>query len=109
MSRSKSTTAPLPTAPLVAAALAGGYSLGRLTGVRPLAAIPLVVGGVLAGREWLKVGVPQTIALTASFLGVFGLAHPAGKRIGTWPAVLGAAGAAGTVTAIVADRHADWS
>lgn len=107
-SKSAQNDAPYPTSPVVAASLIGGYSIGRLTGIRALAGVGLAVGGVLAGREWLKQGPAKTVALSVSFLGAFGLAHPLAKRVGTWPAVFIAAGLAAGITALVADRNATW-
>ncbi|HEU4841005.1 MAG TPA: hypothetical protein VFT09_06160, partial [Ilumatobacteraceae bacterium] len=83
----------LPTAPVVAAGLVGGYLVARETGIRPLGGAVLVAAGAVAGRQWLRaVGPAGTAVLTAIYLGGFGLSHPLAKRIGAWPAVLGAAG-----------------
>ena len=83
----------LPTAPVVAVGLIGGYVVARETKIRPLGGAVLAAAGVLAGRQWLRAAGPVgTAALAAVYLGGFGLSHPLAKRIGAWPAVLSAAG-----------------
>ena len=49
--------------------------------------------------------VPGTAALTAVYLGGFGLSHPLAKRIGAWPAVLSAAGVSAASAHVAADRR----
>ena len=79
----------LPTAPVVAASLVGGYLVARETGVRPLGGAVLAAGGLVAGREWLRhAGPTGTAALGTIYLGAFGASHPLAKKIGPWPAVL---------------------
>jgi hypothetical protein len=96
----------LPTAPLAAAGLVGGYLVARETEIRPLGGAVLAAAGVVAGRQWLRsVGPAGTAALVAVYLGGFGLSHPLAKRIGAWPAVLVAAGASATSALVVADRR----
>ena len=96
----------LPTAPLVAASLVGGYLVARETGVRPLGGAVLAAGGAIAGREWLRhAGPGATVALTAVYLGGFGASHPLAKKIGPWPAVLSAAGASAAASWVLSDRR----
>jgi hypothetical protein len=96
----------LPTAPVVAAGLVGGYLVARETKIRPLGGAVLAAAGLLAGRQWLRaVGPVGTAALSAVYLGGFGLSHPLAKRIGAWPAVLAAAGISATSALLVADRR----
>ena len=84
--------AQLPTAPVVAASLVGGYLVARETGVRPLGGAVLAAGGLVAGRQWLRrTGPATTAALTAVYLGGFGASNPLAKRIGPWPSVLSVA------------------
>ncbi|MEO6124829.1 MAG: hypothetical protein ABIR32_14080 [Ilumatobacteraceae bacterium] len=97
----------IPTAPIVAASLIGGYLVARTTKIRPLGGAVLAAGGVLAGREWVKsVGPVGTAALTAVYLGGFGASHPLAKKIGAWPAVLTAAGVSAAASWLVSDRKA---
>ena len=96
----------LPTAPVVAASLVGGYLVARETGVRPLGGAVLAAGGLLAGRQWLRhAGPAGTAALAAVYLGGFGASHPLAKRIGPWPAVLIAAGASAAASWALSDRR----
>ena len=96
----------LPTAPVVAVGLVGGYLVARETKIRPLGGAVLAAAGVLAGRQWLRtVGPAGTAVLTGVYLGGFGLSHPLAKRIGAWPAVLTAAGVGAASAAVVADRR----
>lgn len=96
----------LPTAPVAAAGLLGGYLIARSTGVRPLGGAVLAAAGVLAGRSWMaKSGPAATTALTAIYLGGFGASHPLAKKIGAWPAVLSAAAVAAGAAHVLSDRH----
>lgn len=96
----------LPTAPVVAGALVGGYLVARETGVRPLGGAVLAAGGLYAGRRWLQVAGPgRTALLTAVYLGGFGASHPLAKKIGAWPAVLTAAASSAAAAAVLADRR----
>ena len=95
----------IPTAPVVAAGLLGGYLVARETGIRPLGGAVLATAGVLAGREWIRTTGPVgTAALTALYLGGFGASHPLAKKIGAWPAVLGAASLSAGASWLVSDR-----
>jgi hypothetical protein len=95
----------LPTSPIVAAGLVGGYVVARTTRVRPFGGAVLVAAGVVAGRQWLRsVGPAGTAALAAVYLGAFGLSHPMAKRVGAWPAVVGAAALSAATALVVADR-----
>jgi hypothetical protein len=96
----------LPTAPVVAAGLVGGYVVARETKIRPLGGAVLAAAGLVAGRRWLRtVGPAGTAALSAVYLGGFGLSHPLAKRIGAWPAVLAAAGVSAAAAFAVVDRR----
>ena len=97
----------IPTAPIVAASLIGGYLVARKTKIRPLGGAVLAAGGLLAGRRWLTtVGPAGTVALSAVYLGGFGASHPLAKKIGAWPAVLTAAGTSAAASWLVSDRKA---
>ena len=102
----RSTSVRLPTAPVVAAGLVGGYVVARETAIRPLGGAVLAAAGLLAGRQWLRtVGPVGTAALAAVYLGSFGLSHPLAKRVGAWPAVATAAALSATSALLVADRR----
>jgi hypothetical protein len=96
----------IPTAPVVAASLVGGYLVARETKIRPLGGAVLALGGAVAGREWARrVGPVGTAALSAVYLGSFGASHPLAKKIGAWPAVLSAAGVSAAAAWVVSDRR----
>ena len=107
----------LPTAPIVAASLVGGYLVARETKVRPLGGAVLVAGGALSTRQWAKHAGPAgavglnavylaSFGLSAVYLASFGLSHPLAKKIGAWPAVLSAAAASAAAAWVVSDRKA---
>ena len=97
----------IPTAPIVAASLIGGYYVARETKIRPLGGAVLAAGGLLAGRQWLRtVGPAGTAVLSAVYLGGFGASHPLAKKIGPWPAVLTAAGTSAGTAWFGSDRRA---
>ena len=91
----------VPTAPIVAASLIGGYYVARQSKNRQLGGAVLGVGGIIAKTEWMKTSGPVTTAvLSGVFYGGFGLSHPLAKKIGAWPAV--AAVSAATAAASMA-------
>jgi len=99
--------ASLPTAPVVATGLVGGYLVARETGIRPLGGAVLGAAGLLAGRRWLRTAGPATTAvLSAVYLGGFGASHPLAKKIGPWPAVLSVAGTSAAASWLLSDRKA---
>jgi hypothetical protein len=97
----------IPTAPVVAVGLIGGYVVARETKIRPLGGAVLAAAGILAGRQWLRTAGPAaTAALALVYVGGFGASHPLAKRIGPWPAVLAASAASAASSWLVADRRA---
>ena len=97
----------LPTAPIVAVSLIGGYLVARETKIRPLGGVVLAAGGAICAREWSrKVGPGGAAVLTAVYLGAFGASHPLAKKIGAWPAVFTAAGVSAGAAWAVSDRRA---
>lgn len=78
----------IPTSPLVAVGLVGGYAAARFTGKRPLGGVVLAVAGAAAAKQWAQqVGPVGATALTAVYVGAFGASHPLAKKIGAWPSV----------------------
>jgi len=95
----------IPTAPVVAGSLIGGYYVARKTHIRPLGGAVLTVGGVIAEREWRKHAGPVNAAiLGAVYFGAFGVSHPLAKKIGAWPAVLTVAGVSAAAAWVLSDR-----
>ncbi len=79
----------IPTAPVAAGSLIGGYLVARETGVRPLGGAVLAAGGVYMTKKWVKKSGPlKAGALLGIYLGGFGGSHPLAKKIGAWPAVI---------------------
>ena len=96
----------IPTAPLLAGGLVGGFALAQRTGVRPLGGAAMLGANVVAARQWYAVGgAPLVAGLSAGYWASMGLAHPLAKRIGTWPSVLGVATAAAGAAWLLADRR----
>src|SRR3954454_14855091 len=97
----------VPTAPVAGGSLVAGYLVARESGIRPLGGAVLAAGAALCGRSWLRASGPlPTAGLLAVLLGTFGASHPAAKKVGAWPSVLGAAGITGAAAYLVADRRA---
>jgi hypothetical protein len=95
----------VPTAPVVAGSIVGGYVVARTTRIRPLGGAVLAAGGLVAQRQWTKTGGPVTAAiLSAVYYGAFGVSHPLAKKIGAWPAVLTVAGVSAAAAWVLSDR-----
>jgi hypothetical protein len=95
----------LPTAPIVAGSIVGGYVVARTTRIRPLGGAVLAVGGLVAQREWRKTGGPVNAAiLSGVYYGAFGVSHPLARKIGAWPSVLTVAGVAAAAAWVLSDR-----
>ncbi len=79
----------LPTAPLAAAGLIGGFAVAVATGSRPLGGVVLAAFGLACIAIWLRRDGRRTaIVLTAAGLLAFAISHLLGLVIGAWPAVL---------------------
>lgn len=96
----------LPTAPLLAAGLAGGFALAQATEIRPLGGAVMLLANALALPRWMAVGgVPLTAGLTGVFWLSMGLSHPLAKEIGTWPSVATVAAVSAAAAWALADRR----
>ena len=94
----------LPTAPLTAAGLIGGFAVARKAG-RPVGGLVLGGAGVASGLAWARRdGVPTTALLSGIYLGGFGGSHALAKKIGAWPAVLTVAAASAGASYVLSDR-----
>lgn len=88
----------LPTAPLAAAGLVGGFGVALATGSRPLGGVVLAACGLPCIAIWSRRhGRAETIRLTAAGLLAFALSHGLGPLIGAWPAVFVVAAAVATL------------
>jgi hypothetical protein len=94
----------LPTAPVVAGSIVGGYVVARATKIRPLGGAVLAVGGFVAQRQWRKSGAVNAAVLSAVYYGAFGVSHPLAKKIGAWPSVLTVASVAAGAAWVLSDR-----
>jgi hypothetical protein len=96
----------IPTAPVVAGSLVGGYAVARFTKIRPLGGAVLAAGGFVAQRQWAKHAGPVNAAiLSAVYYGAFGVSHPLAKKIGPWPAVLTVAAVSAAAAWALSDRR----
>ena len=96
----------VPTAPLLAAGLVGGFALAQQTGVRPLGAVAMLAANVAAARQWYAVGgAPLAAGLTAVYWTAMGVSHPIAKKVGVWPSVLGVTTVAAGAAWVLADRR----
>ncbi|MEV6953958.1 hypothetical protein [Streptomyces sp. NPDC051183] len=95
----------VPSSAVAAAGLVGGYAVARWSKRRPLGGVVLAAAGIAAGREWHRSGgAPAAAGLGALYLAGFAGAHPLAKKVGAWPAVLGATAVVATAAWVVADR-----
>jgi hypothetical protein len=79
----------LPTAPIAAVALIGGYAVAVSTGSRPLGGVVLALCGLVCVTIWAhRDGRRTTVWLSVGGLGAFALSHVLALAIGAWPAVL---------------------
>ena len=96
----------LPTAPICAAGLVGGYAVASASGSRALGGVVLAACGLLCISIWVRRDGRGTAALLTGFgLLAFALSHVLGHLIGAWPAVLLVALAAGGVCWSVSDTR----
>ena len=90
----------IPTPPVVAGAVLGGYAVGRRTGNRRLAGLALLAGLGFALPRWSGRSPLLAAGLSAGTVALVGLSHPLSKRLGPWPAVLTTTAAAGVLAAV---------
>jgi hypothetical protein len=96
----------IPTAPLLAGGLVGGFAIAQQTGVRPLGGAVMLAANVASVRRWHAVGgVPLAAGLSAAYWTAMGVSHPLAKKVGTWPSVLGVTAAAAGAAWLLADRR----
>ncbi len=95
----------IPTAPIAAGSLIGGYLVARVTKNRQLGGVVLAGGGAAAASQWRRQGPAVTALLLGTYLGGFGASHPLAKRIGAWPSVFSVAALSGGASYLLADRR----
>lgn len=95
----------IPTAPVVATGLIGGFAAARYTGRRDLGGAVLAAAGAWSARNWLRSSGPGVMGvLLGTYLAAFGASHPLAKKIGAWPSVLAVTAAASGAAYGLADR-----
>lgn len=79
----------LPTGPLAAIGLIGGFALATLSGSRPLGGVLLLAAGGACGAIWLhRLPARTALALGGAYLIAFAASHGLGLLVGAWPSVL---------------------
>lgn len=96
----------LPTAPVVAAGLIGGYAIARGGGHRrELGTLVFTAAGAWSTHRWLRGRGPATAGmLLGTYLAAFGVSHPLARRLGAWPSVLAVSAVAAGASHALADR-----
>lgn len=98
---------PVPTAPLVATGLVGGFAAARYTHRRELGGALFAVAGAWCARSWLRTSGPGTTGLLlGTYVAAMGGSHPLAKRIGAWPAVAAVTAVSAGAAYALADRRA---
>jgi len=79
----------VPTAPLAAAGLIGGFGVAVGSGSRPLGGVVMAAFGLTCIAVWVRRDGRRTAArLTVCGLLAFAVSHVLGLVIGAWPSVL---------------------
>jgi hypothetical protein len=79
----------VPTAPVAATGLIGGFAVAVATGSRPLGGAVIAVLGIGCIAVWLhRDGRRTAIKLTIAGLLAFAISHLLGLVIGAWPSVI---------------------
>jgi hypothetical protein len=79
----------VPTAPVAATGLIGGFAVAVTSGSRPLGGVVMAVLGIGCIAVWLhRDGRSTTVKLTVTGLLAFAISHLLGLVIGAWPSVI---------------------
>jgi hypothetical protein len=98
--------ATIPTAPIAASGLIGGYAAARFSGRRELGGIVSAAVGAWCAPQWARsAGRTGAAALLGIYFGGLGAAHPLAKKLGAWPAVFTVAAASAAASYLAADRR----
>lgn len=97
---------PYPTWIVAPLSLIVGFGVADVTGVRPLGGIVLFLAALWCGLEWRRErGLAVALGLVAVYLLAFGLSHPLGKQVGSWPSVFAVSLIVGAVIYAATKRH----
>lgn len=98
--------ASIPTAPVVAAGLIGGFAAARYSGNRDLGGALFAAAGAWCAWSWQQRSGPGVMGVLGGvYAAAFGVSHPLAKKIGAWPSVLAVSAVAATTTHLLADRR----
>jgi hypothetical protein len=94
------------TWPVAAGSLVVGFGVAEVTGVRALGGIVLVGAATWCALRWRRTaGSGRTATLLAVYVAAFAGSHVIADSVGTWGAVLLAAGVVGAATYALADAR----
>jgi len=95
---------PLPSAPLAAGTLLGGWAAVEATGSRPVGGVVLLTGGLCCAAVWRRRhGIRTALELTGVGFAAFVLSHVLALAIGAWPAVVTLAAITAAIVWLKAD------
>jgi len=96
----------LPTAPIAAAGLIGGFAVADATGNRALGGVVLAAGAILCALAWYRrSGTVTAASLAVTYTAAFAVSHPLAKQIGAWPSVFVVAGVTAGAAYTFSDRR----
>lgn len=97
----------IPTAPVAAGSIVAGFVVARNAPRRAVATAVLGPAAAWCTRRWAqRAGALPAAGLLGLYTAAVAGSHPLAKKIGTWPAVFGVAGATGVGAWLLADRRA---
>jgi len=97
----------LPTWPVAAGSLLLGFGVAQATGIRPLGGIVLVAAATWCTLRWRRAaGAGRAGVLLGVYVAAFAVSHLIADTLGSWPAVLLAAGVTGFAAWVLADGGA---
>src|SRR3954468_8093221 len=92
------------TWPVAAGSLVVGFGVAQASGVRALGGVVLIAGAGWCALRWRRSAGPgRTAALLLVYVAAFAGSHVIAGAVGTWPAVLMAAGLTGLAAWALAD------
>ncbi len=96
----------LPTAPIAAAGLIGGFGIADATGNRALGGVVLAAGGIVCAWAWYRKSGPLTAGMLAvTYTAAFAVSHPLAKQIGAWPSVFAVSAVTAGAAYALSDRR----
>ena len=96
----------IPTAPMVATGLVGGFAAARYSGRRDVGGALFAAAGAWCAWTWQRRSGPGVMGVLGGvYAAAFGVSHPLAKKIGAWPSVLVVSAAAAGTTYLAADRR----